>query len=267
VLLHGRRLQCQWDPRYGARERSGVIRVGEAAAIELLSAGDVARRRGRRSRAPASRVSKLATVTPAEAGTKPNQRIRQSRRHRRSQPRGRGTPPGFGARADRPCPPPRPDAAVAASAAPPASAHRGHETRAGSFRCKCRRAVVLDHPCPAIIAVGFLGRAGLPVRRAPHRVALDLCQRDVDLAGGPHRARGTKTGAAGPHGRAAAGARGRACVYAASRGEPATGRARLAGEPGRPGQREQSPQPRARAGGQARVSGSRGAAPSCCRTT
>jgi len=41
VLLRGRRLHSRWDPRYGAKERSGVIRVGKAAAAELLSAGDV----------------------------------------------------------------------------------------------------------------------------------------------------------------------------------------------------------------------------------
>jgi hypothetical protein len=42
VLLRGRELRaCRWDPRYGPPERSGVIRVGKAAARELLAAGDV----------------------------------------------------------------------------------------------------------------------------------------------------------------------------------------------------------------------------------
>jgi hypothetical protein len=41
VDLRGRKLTCRWDPRYGARERSGVIRVGKAAASDLLSPGDV----------------------------------------------------------------------------------------------------------------------------------------------------------------------------------------------------------------------------------
>jgi hypothetical protein len=41
VVLRGRKLNCRWDPRYGAKERSGIIRVGKAAAGELLSPGDV----------------------------------------------------------------------------------------------------------------------------------------------------------------------------------------------------------------------------------
>ena len=41
VVLRGRELTCRWDPRYGEKERSGVIRVGKAAAAELLSPGDV----------------------------------------------------------------------------------------------------------------------------------------------------------------------------------------------------------------------------------
>ncbi len=41
VVLRGRKLTCRWDPRYGEKERSGVIRVGKAAAGGLLSAGDV----------------------------------------------------------------------------------------------------------------------------------------------------------------------------------------------------------------------------------
>jgi hypothetical protein len=42
VVLRGRELgACRWDPRYGPPERSGVIRVGKAAARELLTAGDV----------------------------------------------------------------------------------------------------------------------------------------------------------------------------------------------------------------------------------
>jgi hypothetical protein len=43
VVLRGRELgTCRWDPRYGSdKERSGVIRVGKAAARELLAAGDV----------------------------------------------------------------------------------------------------------------------------------------------------------------------------------------------------------------------------------
>jgi hypothetical protein len=34
-------MNCRWDPRYGEKERSGVIRVGKAAAANLLSPGDV----------------------------------------------------------------------------------------------------------------------------------------------------------------------------------------------------------------------------------
>jgi hypothetical protein len=42
VVLCGRELgACRWDPRYGPPERSGVIRVGKAAAKELLAADDV----------------------------------------------------------------------------------------------------------------------------------------------------------------------------------------------------------------------------------
>ena len=41
VLLVGRDLTCRWDPRYGKKERSGVIRVGRTAARELLHPGDV----------------------------------------------------------------------------------------------------------------------------------------------------------------------------------------------------------------------------------
>jgi hypothetical protein len=41
VLLVGRELTCRWDPRYGQKERSGVIRVGRAVARELLHPGDV----------------------------------------------------------------------------------------------------------------------------------------------------------------------------------------------------------------------------------
>jgi hypothetical protein len=43
VVLRGRELgTCRWDPRYGsAKERSGVIRVGKAAARNSLAAGQV----------------------------------------------------------------------------------------------------------------------------------------------------------------------------------------------------------------------------------
>ena len=41
VRLHDRQLTCRWDPRYGPPERSGVIRVGKAAATEVLQHGDV----------------------------------------------------------------------------------------------------------------------------------------------------------------------------------------------------------------------------------
>jgi hypothetical protein len=41
VLLVDRELTCRWDPRYGEKERSGVIRVGRTAARELLHPGDV----------------------------------------------------------------------------------------------------------------------------------------------------------------------------------------------------------------------------------
>ncbi len=41
VNLRGRKLRCRWDPRYGEKERSGVIRVGKSAATDLLAPGDV----------------------------------------------------------------------------------------------------------------------------------------------------------------------------------------------------------------------------------
>jgi hypothetical protein len=41
VVLRGRELSCRWDPRYGDKERSGVIRVGKGAAAELPSEGEV----------------------------------------------------------------------------------------------------------------------------------------------------------------------------------------------------------------------------------
>jgi hypothetical protein len=41
VVLRGHKLTCRWDPRYGQKERSGVIRVGRRTAADLLSAGDV----------------------------------------------------------------------------------------------------------------------------------------------------------------------------------------------------------------------------------
>ena len=41
VVLRGRKMTCRWNPCYGEKERSGVIRVGKAAAAELLSPGDV----------------------------------------------------------------------------------------------------------------------------------------------------------------------------------------------------------------------------------
>jgi len=41
VRLRGRELSCRWDPRCGPPERSGVIRVGKAAAREVLEFGDV----------------------------------------------------------------------------------------------------------------------------------------------------------------------------------------------------------------------------------
>jgi hypothetical protein len=41
VKLRGRDLMCRWDPRHGAKERSGVIRVGRSAATELLSPDDM----------------------------------------------------------------------------------------------------------------------------------------------------------------------------------------------------------------------------------
>jgi hypothetical protein len=41
VLLRGRKLTCRWDPRYGPPERSGVIRIGKAAAAELLTVDEI----------------------------------------------------------------------------------------------------------------------------------------------------------------------------------------------------------------------------------
>jgi hypothetical protein len=41
VLLGGRELTGRWDPRYGEKERSGVIRIGRTAALELLYPGDM----------------------------------------------------------------------------------------------------------------------------------------------------------------------------------------------------------------------------------
>lgn len=41
MLLVGHELTGRWDPRYGEKERSGVIRVGRTAARELLHPGDV----------------------------------------------------------------------------------------------------------------------------------------------------------------------------------------------------------------------------------
>jgi hypothetical protein len=41
VVVRGRELRCRWNPRYGERERSGIIRIGKAAAREVLSPGDV----------------------------------------------------------------------------------------------------------------------------------------------------------------------------------------------------------------------------------
>jgi hypothetical protein len=41
VVLRGRKLTCRWDPRYGEKERSGVIRLGKVAAADLLSPGEV----------------------------------------------------------------------------------------------------------------------------------------------------------------------------------------------------------------------------------
>lgn len=40
-MLRGRELNCRWDPRYGEKERSGIIRVGKVTAAELLSPADV----------------------------------------------------------------------------------------------------------------------------------------------------------------------------------------------------------------------------------
>jgi hypothetical protein len=40
IVLRGRGLTCRWDPRYGVKERSGVIRIGKAGAVQLLGAGD-----------------------------------------------------------------------------------------------------------------------------------------------------------------------------------------------------------------------------------
>lgn len=41
VRIRGLELTCRWDPRSGPPERSGVIRIGKAAAAELLATGDV----------------------------------------------------------------------------------------------------------------------------------------------------------------------------------------------------------------------------------
>jgi hypothetical protein len=41
MRLRGQELTCRWDPRYGPPERSGVIRVGKAAAADLLHRNDV----------------------------------------------------------------------------------------------------------------------------------------------------------------------------------------------------------------------------------
>lgn len=41
IVLRGRKLTCRWDPRYGEKERPRVIRVGRAAAADLLSPGEV----------------------------------------------------------------------------------------------------------------------------------------------------------------------------------------------------------------------------------
>ncbi len=41
VRLRGREMTCRWDPRHGPPERSGVLRVGKAAAREQLQPGDV----------------------------------------------------------------------------------------------------------------------------------------------------------------------------------------------------------------------------------
>ena len=41
VRMGDREIMCRWDPRFGPPERSGVIRVGKAVAIEVLRPGDV----------------------------------------------------------------------------------------------------------------------------------------------------------------------------------------------------------------------------------
>ncbi len=41
MLLGGGELTGRWDPRYGEKERSGVIRIGRTAALELLHPGDM----------------------------------------------------------------------------------------------------------------------------------------------------------------------------------------------------------------------------------
>jgi hypothetical protein len=41
LRIRGRTAACRWDPRYAPPERSGVIRIGRAAAHELLRPGDV----------------------------------------------------------------------------------------------------------------------------------------------------------------------------------------------------------------------------------
>jgi hypothetical protein len=39
--IRGLKATCRWDPRYGPPERSGVVRIGRAAAREFLRPGDV----------------------------------------------------------------------------------------------------------------------------------------------------------------------------------------------------------------------------------
>jgi hypothetical protein len=41
VRVRGSELSCRWDPRYGPPERSGLIRVGRAAARDLLRVDEV----------------------------------------------------------------------------------------------------------------------------------------------------------------------------------------------------------------------------------
>lgn len=40
VVLHGQPLCCRWDPRYGSKQRSGVIGIGKQAG-SLLTPGDL----------------------------------------------------------------------------------------------------------------------------------------------------------------------------------------------------------------------------------